>query len=218
MPEWKSGIQLYQECGFVFQSYVNQLAAVRRFDHGVRSPDCGEHQLLSQWSVPPIHFARLPRELQVAELTHFTKNQPKTLTLRVTGEHTGDNYPAIRSVMSARYTPFDNAEVLRAIEPHLDRFELQRSHIGRDDMVLALTLREEYDVSLRKVGGTVKAGLTLRNSEVGTMSLGVELSTWRLACLNGLVMPTEGGLPLRPRAVLDWRLRKAGDRGGAAHA
>lgn len=218
MPEWKSGIQLYQECGCVFQSYIDQLGAVRRFDRvvrttelevgevdagdgkpqlAVRPPDGealtfeerGEHQLLAQWGIPPNHFARLPRELQVAELSHFTRKQPKTLTLRATD--TG-GHPAVRSVMSSRYSPFDNADVLRAIEPHLDRFELQRSHVGRDEMVLALTLREEYDVSLRKLGDTVKAGLTLRNSEVGTMSLGVELSTWRLACLNGMVVPTEG--------------------------
>lgn len=204
----------------MFQSFVNQLEAVRRLDRVVRStefevgevvqadttkrlalkvPDTdplvfeerGEHQLLAQWGIPPNHFARLPRELQVAELSHFTRERPKTLTLRATAA-TDEGYPAIRSVMSARYTAFDNADVLRAIEPHLDRFDLQRSHIDRDEMVLALMLREEYDVSLRQVGDIVKAGLTLRNSEVGTMSLGVELSTWRLACLNGMILPTDG--------------------------
>jgi len=54
--------------------------------------------------------------------------------------------------MSSRYSPFDNEEVLRAIEPLLDRFELQRPHVDRDEMVLALTLRKRDAVGCLDLG------------------------------------------------------------------
>lgn len=198
----------------MFQQFFPDLEAVRRFDKVVDSKEIeigevqqegggsrlalefpggdvavleerGEAQFLGQWGVPHDHWSRLPFNLQVAELVHFTRHSPKTLTYRAV-EAAGAEYPSIRSVMSSRYSPFDSRDVLRLIEPHVAGFEIARHAISRDEMVLSLTLPQEHDVSLRKVGDVVKAGLTLRNSEVGTMALGVELSLWRLACLNGM--------------------------------
>lgn len=202
----------------MFQNFISSLEKVQRFDRVAKSTELefgevgtgdgkgelalrvpsgeaftleerGAHQLLAQWGIPADHFERLSRPLQIAELRYFAERQPRTLTLRATGELDGE-HPAIRSVMSSRYTPFDNVDVLRVIEPYLERFDLSRSSVTRDEMVLALTLREEHDVSLRRTGDVVKAGLTLRNSEVGTMSLGVDVSAWRLVCLNGLILPS----------------------------
>ncbi|MBI4864212.1 MAG: DUF932 domain-containing protein [Candidatus Riflebacteria bacterium] len=156
-------------------------------------------QLLSNWSLPPDHFARLPRELQAAELTHFAQSQPKDVTIRAVSE-TGAACPTARAVLSDRYSPFDHADVLATVGPYLDGWEIQRPDVGRDEMVIIATRPEVHDVSPRKVGDLVKAGISIRNSEIGTMALGVEFTLWRLACLNGAICP-EAEVSVRQRHI-----------------
>src|SRR5687767_8779865 len=120
----------------MFQQFFPQLEAVRRFDKVVDSTaveigevqdetsgsrvalefpggdvavleERGEQQLLGQWGVPHDHWKRLPFPLQVAELVHFTRHSPKTLTYRAV-QAPETEYAAVRSVMSSRYSPFDS--------------------------------------------------------------------------------------------------------------
>lgn len=217
----------------MFTEFINRLESVTRFDLVTRSKDIkvgevelpsgatqlainaptgeiltleprAQAQFLGQWDIPPSHFSRLPRDLQAAELTHFSRSQPKDLTLRAVREH-GDKYPTARAVLSDKYTAFDNSDVLRAVEPYLSGFELQRPDIHRDEMVLVATRPELHDVSARRVGDLVKAGLMIRNSEVGEMALGVEFTLWRLRCLNGLISP-QAEVSVRQRHI--WIDRK----------
>jgi hypothetical protein len=218
----------------VFNEYIDNLARIERFDRVTSSRDIkvgevetpsgatqlaiqvptGESltlepraraQLLGQWTIPAPYFDRLPRQLQAAELTHFTRTQPKALTVRAVNEPAAD-HPVARAIMSGRYTAFDNTDVLQAIEPYLISFEVQRPDIHRDEMVLVATRPELHDVSTRKVGDLVKVGLQIRNSEVGEMSVGVDFILWRLACLNGLVSP-QAEVSIRQRHI--WIDRKA---------
>ena len=156
-------------------------------------------QVLSNWSIPNDHFNRLPRELQAAELTHFARSQPKDVTIRVV-EEPGVPYPTARAVLSDRYSPFDTLDVLQTVAPYLEGWELQRPDIHRDEAVIVATRPEIHDVSTRKVGDLVKAGISIRNSEVGTMALGVEFTLWRLACLNGAICP-EAEVTVRQRHI-----------------
>ena len=56
--------------------------------------------MLAQWGVPVDHFDRLPYALQAEELTHFTREKPRDITLRAVQDE-GQDYGAIRSVMSS---------------------------------------------------------------------------------------------------------------------
>lgn len=217
----------------MFQEFINRLARIERFDRVTNSKDIkigevempsgatqlalsvptgevltleprAQAQLLSQWDIPTGHLARLPRDLQAAELTYFSRSQPKDLMLRAVREP-GDNYPAARAVLSDKYTAFDSSDVLRAVEPYLGGFEIQRPDIHRDEMVLVATRPELHDVSARRVGDLVKAGLMIRNSEIGSMALGVEFTLWRLRCLNGLISP-QAEVSVRQRHI--WIDRK----------
>ena len=201
----------------MFQQYVDRLAQVQRFDRVVSSRDIqvgevstpgggtrlavqvpsgealtlepkAQIQLLGQWQIPPDHFSRLPRQLQAAELSHFTRAQPKGLTIRAVTE-VSDRYPAARAVLSDRYTPFDNTDVLQVVTQYLEGFEIQRPDVHRDEMVIVATRPEVHDVSTRRLGDIVKTGLMIRNSEVGEGCAAVEFILWRLRCLNGLICP-----------------------------
>jgi hypothetical protein len=202
----------------LFHTFIDALEKVARFDRAVNSKDFkvgevegpnggtqialqipggevfpleehAENQLLSQWAVPPPHFRRLPREIQAAELNHFSRRYPKELTLRAVQEE-GVQGPTARAVVSQHYTPFDSAEVLRLAEPMLEGFQIQNPIVNRDQMRLVLTTPREHDVSKRKIGDIVKTGLTLRNGEVGDMAAAVEFTIWRLRCLNGAMVET----------------------------
>ncbi|MBI2942761.1 MAG: hypothetical protein HYY25_01050 [Candidatus Wallbacteria bacterium] len=218
----------------MFTEFINNLARIERFDRAVSSRDIkvgeveaasgapqlaiqvptGETltlepraraQLLGQWQIPAPYFDRLPRQLQAAELTHFTRSQPKELTVRAVHEPSADG-SAARAFLSGKYTAFDNTDVLQAVEPYLASFEVQRPDIHRDEMVLVATRPEVHDVSTRRVGDLVKVGLQIRNSEVGEMSVGVDFVLWRLACLNGLVSP-QAEVSIRQRHI--WIDRRA---------
>jgi hypothetical protein len=168
---------------------ATQLAFRLPSDEVVTMEPRAQAQLLSNWRVPAEHFDRLPRELQAAELTHFATRQPKELTFRAVTQP-GGAIPAIRAALSGKYTPFDNAEVLETVTPHVEGYELARPDVQRDEMAIVLVRPEAHDVSKRQVGDLVKTGITIRNSEIGTMSLGVDFTAWRLACLNGMIRPT----------------------------
>ena len=218
----------------MFTEFINRLAQVQRFDRVVSSRDVqvgevstpgggtrlaiqvptGEalpleprahSQLLGQWQIPPDHFSRLPRQLQAAELTHFTRTHPRDLTVRAVQEPSADGAVA-RAFLSGRYTSFDNVEVLKTVEPYLAGFEIQRPDVFRDEMVVVATRPEIHDVSTRRVGDLVKTGIQIRNSEVGEMAVGIDFLVWRLVCLNGAVSP-QAEVSVRQRHI--WIDRRA---------
>lgn len=153
--------------------------------------DRAKSQLLGQWKIPPEHFDKLPRALQVAELNHFKDAEPKTLTFRAVGEP-GTESAAARAVVSGRYEAFDTLDALKIAQEALEKsgreWRIGRDGVDRDEMSLLLLQPTSYDVSKRKVGDMVNIGLSLRNSEVGTMALGVEFAIQRLRCLNGMIV------------------------------
>lgn len=69
----------------------------------------------------------------------------------------------------------------------MEGFEVSSATVERDEPRLLLTLPcHAYDVSDRRVGDIVKAGILISNREVGTMALRAEISLLRLACTNGM--------------------------------
>lgn len=142
--------------------------------------------LAGQWGVPPAHLGRLPIELAVEELKHFAESAPRDITVRTIREP-GQEHLVARAVLSGRYERFDSRDVLESVEPYLRGFEVSSAVVERDEMRVLVTMPGvDYDVSTRRVGDIVKAGLTISNSEIGTMSLRAEISLLRLICTNGM--------------------------------
>ena len=200
----------------MFQQFISRLQQVERFDRVVNTAaikygavegkgghsrlalqlpssevialeERAQAQLGNQFGIPAPHLERLPVELAVEELQHFSKNAPRDITIRAIQEP-GQVVPMARAILSGKYEPFDSHQVLESIEPYLeDGFQVSSSHVERDEMRMLVTMPgRDFDVSSRRVGDIVKAGLMISNSEVGTMSLRAEFSLLRLVCTNGM--------------------------------
>ena len=164
----------------MFQQFINKLAQVERFDRVVNTQEikfgavdsqAGEPRLALrlptsevvtleeqaqahlglQWGIPAAHLGRLPVEMAVGELQHFSQNAPRDITIRAIKEP-GREHLVARAVLSGKYEPFDSREVLETIEPYLRGFHVSSSVVERDEMRMLVTLPgQEHDVSSRQV-------------------------------------------------------------------
>lgn len=213
-----------------FRSMQESLESVRRFDRVVkaRSVDYGEmedergqmvlaveaggqamalnphatSQAAGRFQIPADHFTRLPRELQVAELRHFSRKAGVDDLLTLRGYEGRNGAEMARAFLSGRYAPFDSHHVLEVAAPILtDDMQVSWQNLSRDEMGLQVLFPQQYDVGVNapksargamvvregiQLDDVVQMGLTIRNSEIGTMSLATVLSSFRLRCLNGL--------------------------------
>lgn len=198
----------------MFKNFIAKLAEITRFDRIVNTAklaigavedrgeerlaiklpteevvvlkeEAGQRSFLAKFGIPYDHFSRLPAELQAHELAHFTKNSPKDIMLR-TVQAVSDQYPVVRAVVSSRYSPFENSDVLDAIGDELAGWQVTSSHVGRDEMRIQAAMPREYDVSARQVGDTVRAALTVSNNELGYGPAAVFFSLYKLSCRNGM--------------------------------
>ena len=230
----------------MFQAIINKLAQITKLDKTVNTAkmaigavedrgaerlalkltdgvvvleEQGEQALLRQFKIPQDHFSRLNFDLKAQELSYFSKNSPRDIMLR-TVQGTDDLYPAVRGVVSSRYSPFDNSDVLETIADELAGWEISSSHVGRDDMRLQATLPRAFDVSARQVGDTVRAALTISNNELGYGPAAIHFSLYRLVCKNGMTSNEQVAARVRhvwvDRQNFVTRLRKAVQDAGMA--
>lgn len=94
----------------------------------------------------------------------------------------------IRALVSERYRPLDNIDLLKAVLPRIKSLnadvlscEITESRL----YIKAVTARITADVS---VGDIVQAGIVISNSEVGMGSIRVEPLIYRLSCRNGAIV------------------------------
>jgi len=119
---------------------------------------------------PGVGHKRLPAEMQ-AELANYDLNRlPETgFLIRGKGE-------AIRAVLSDRYAPYNNHEVIEAAEATVKDHELMVRSFALEDcaMFLKLTTSTLTDRTLE-----LKAGVMIGNSEVGFAQVTVEPFLYR---------------------------------------
>lgn len=106
-----------------------------------------------------------------------------------------------RAIMSAKFEPFDNLELLKLLEPFCGE-AIVRWHF--DDLMTfhaSLSfpkLRDEI-----RVGDIVERGIHVSNSEVGVRSVTIAGYVFRLRCKNGAVSTGGDGVAFRFRHVGD---------------
>ena len=93
-----------------------------------------------------------------------------------------------RAILSDRYRPLDNMELLLALVPLLQDnaigFQVQSAEITETRFYLKLAVPSL--TAAVKVGDEVMAGVVVQNSEVGAGSLEAAAFLTRLACTNGM--------------------------------
>ena len=163
-------------------------------------------QACQRLGIPTPYFVRCPLPLRDAQFNHWAWSQdqepgednpktgsPRPWLLRCQRE-------SVRAVLSDRYAPLDNADLLGTLVPLLeDRFEVRGIALTSESLHLRLVdprLAREVLPDDRLL-----AGVHIANSEVGRRSVTVDALVWRLVCLNGLVMLQKGRSLLRQRHI-----------------
>jgi hypothetical protein len=164
-------------------------------------------QVCQRLGIPVDYFKKLSRPLRDANVNHWLWRQdaepddentaqsggPRSWLLRCKGE-------GVRAVLSDRYRPLDNADLIGTLIPILeDRFEVRGIALTPESFHLRLVdprLAREVLPNDR-----LMVGVHVANSETGRRSVTVDALVWRLVCLNGLVRLVRGKSLLRQRHV-----------------
>ena len=192
-------------------------------------PEC---MTLSPWAmsqachrlgIPVPYFSKCPAPLQDAQFNHWTWRQdaepdeedpdpkpgtPRPWLLRCKGQ-------TVRAVLSDRYAPLDNADLLAHLAPlaRERRFEVRDLALTPESLHLRLVdprLTREVLPEDR-----LMVGLHVSNGETGKRSVTIDALVWRLVCLNGLIRLVRGKSLLRQRHV-SWDRPRFADALGRA--
>ncbi len=177
-------------------------------------------QACQRLGIPPDYFRRCSAPLQDANFNHWvwrhdaepdedgaSPASPRPWLLRCKNQ-------TVRAVLSDRYVPLDNADLLGILVPLLEgRFEVRGLSLTPESLHLRLVdprLAREVLPDDR-----LMAGVHIANSETGSRSVSVDAMVWRLVCLNGLVRLVRGKSLLRQRHV-SWDRPRFADALGRA--
>lgn len=141
----------------------------------------------------PVEFLRerLPAPLQLATLNYLMSQgeKPGTAMLRVRGQE-------IATIVSDRYAALDAGELVGALRKALARHDLldtvrvRAVATGVTDVIRLVLPNETTAI---KVGDPSMVGLDISSSSFGRSALCVRAVLWRLACQNGLRLPSALG-------------------------
>lgn len=142
------------------------------------------HHQLGEWlNIPQRYYTRMQAEapkMLADNVNHWlhTSNQPRMLrTLGTTA----------RAFLSNRYRPLDNADLMQAIMPVLDKSKLNIVSSELTDRRLYIKAVAPKIQGEIKQGDIVQAGVVISNSEVGSGALQIRPMIYRLICANGMI-------------------------------
>lgn len=176
-------------------------------------------QACQRLGIPAQYFVRCPPPLRDVQFNHWlwkAANEPDEEHLPEEDEESGlsnrssadglrpwllrGKEGAVRAVLSDRYAPLDNADLLATLTPLLEgRFEVKTLLLTPESLHLRLVdprLAREVLPDDR-----LMVGLHVANSEVGRRSVTVDALVYRLVCQNGLIRLVKGRSLLRQRHV-----------------
>jgi hypothetical protein len=153
-------------------------------------------QLLERLEFAKKTYERLPDKLNVLNMNWLIQNYyNKDVLLRLIDGN------KVRALMSSDYEPFDNLELLQAIEPYCQDAEVKWAF--DDDLTTHISVVWPKTQEVIRVGDVVQRGIHISNSEVGMRSVTVAAYVYRLKCSNGAIGGGEGGGMYRFRHVGD---------------
>ncbi len=99
-----------------------------------------------------------------------------------------DGVPHVRALLSDRYRPLDNPNLLAAVLPTLQERNVKIVSTEVTERRLYLKALNERLTGEIRVGQTVMAGVAISNSEIGLGALEVRGLVYTLACTNGALL------------------------------
>ncbi len=149
-------------------------------------------QVSTDTGIPKRYFDRMKvdaPELFRTNIHHWLYNEPKARMVRGMTNPDGEMMTG-RAWMSDKFRRLDNMEIARTLLPEFENLgmpvEFHQAAITENKLhVRALFPQLERDV--KAVGDTVRWGVSITNSEIGSGSLTISSFVLRLACTNGMV-------------------------------
>lgn len=94
----------------------------------------------------------------------------------------------IRGILSDRYTAFDAPEILNVLADNIpeSNWDIRGSYISEERMHLRFTLSDKINID----GDSLFPAIFVDSSDVGRCALKVRFGIYRLACTNGLIIPS----------------------------
>jgi hypothetical protein len=175
-------------------------------------------QLCRDVSAPPGYLVALPPSIALDALSWGVKQQNSLKrTLRVEGDE-------VRAMVSARYAPLDDRQACRLLYTalkqagRLDEAQIESWSAGTTSQITVscgkVIAGIDKGYAVHAVSGAarngegfgLRAGITMRNGELGNGSLGILAALWRHWCSNGCLIENIGMMSAWTRRHTgDWR-------------
>ncbi|QST02852.1 DUF932 domain-containing protein (plasmid) [Pontibacillus sp. ALD_SL1] len=155
--------------------------------------DWASSQLCNLVGVPYRYYQDCPASLRQHNVNHWMdrmdEENQRLFRLRKEGDET-----VIRSILSEKYTKYDNHEVLHLVNEYLNRasndYDIEGWHHDGDNFHLRVVFND-LSTSIGKTpdgkDDEHKVGIHVMNSEVGKSSIRIIPLVYRLICSNGLM-------------------------------
>jgi hypothetical protein len=164
----------------------SQLIIRNGTEHAFAVTEHAHGQLAARLGIPRPYFDRMRRErpeLLDENVNAWLQHKHERRLIRTLDS-------AARAYLSERYRRLDNFDLAEAVLPLVaaeSGARVESAQVTATRFYLkAVFPRVEGEV---KKGDVVQAGICVSNSEVGAGSLSVQPLVFRLACLNGLIVP-----------------------------
>lgn len=160
----------------------------------LRSFRLSEHmqgQVATDLGIPRKYFDRMKVDapsLFESNVRHWMMNEPKARMIRGYTNADGEMMTG-RAWMSDKFRRLDNMEIARTLLPEFDNLgtEVQFHQAAVTDSRLYIrALFPQIERDVKHVGDTVRWGVQISNSEIGSGSLTISGFALRLICTNGM--------------------------------
>ena len=143
----------------------------------------------------PIRYLRkCPPELQAINVNHWMEKFDDKHTPWLLRTSTGQENGLIRGILSERYSPFDDHEIIEILTQFFGKQDADievnwwhRDNTGFHLRILFNDLTTTVGTLADGKPDVHKVGLHIENSEVGKKSIRITPLVWRLVCSNGMM-------------------------------
>jgi len=151
--------------------------------------DWTHQQIAESLGIPVAYYRRMMSEsmpLLNTNVNHWLQSEPKDRMVRLICKDKVHVYA--RAWLSPRYRRLDNWDVLDTVLPVFNdhHMEIVSCNVSESFMHIK-ALFFDLAADLGEVGDTVRAGIAIRNSEIGKSRLVIAPLMERLVCKNGMV-------------------------------
>lgn len=164
---------------------------------GYKLNDWSVKQFCQKLGIPTKYYEQCPNDLKAENANYWINRLREDETdwfFRLKDATTENEKGTIRGILSDKYTPFDDIQLLKILKNQIGEMDYSIDQWHQDDSGFHLRILFESMFSKNEIGKTIKGekdihkvGIHVMNSEVGKCSVKVSPVVYRQVCSNGLM-------------------------------